>query len=101
MSKRVDIEKWVSKFTNPTIMKFQPVEDLEEPEQQTKTGMFTRIRNYFSPPKQEQKGGLKRTNSITEAMMSSGASKKAKDGKSKPKIKFVKRLTNDHVLVGN
>ncbi len=93
------MEKWASKFTNPTFMKFQPVEDLEEPDEKTSNGMFDRIRNFFSPPKSERRGSLKRVNSITDAMKSSGISNNLSKGK--PKIKFVKRLTNEHVLVGN
>jgi hypothetical protein len=93
-SKRIDGDKLVFKFTQPTLMKFQPIEDLEEPTLEAKPGIIARLKNFFSPPKDSPKSPLKRTNSLK-------SENNLKALRSKPKIKFVRRLTNEHVLVGN
>jgi len=49
-AKRSDIDRLVFKFTRPTFMKFQPIEDYEEPADDKKDNLMTRIRQFFSPP---------------------------------------------------
>ncbi len=98
MNKRSELEKLVSKFTNPTVMKFQPAEDYDEPEEQGGTGLVNRIRNFFSPPSRPQpRAHVQRKQSITNV----GDNIAKRTEKEKPRIKFVKKLTSEHVLVGN
>lgn len=98
-SKRVEAEKWAYKFTKPTIMKFQPLEDFDEPPEAASSTFFNRIKAFFSPPsKAKLRTPIKRLNSINPDQRQQAWKKTV--GK-KPVLKYVKRLTNEHVLVGN
>lgn len=99
-NKRIDEEKWVFKFTKPTIMKFQPAEDYDDPSQRQQNGFICRVKTFFSPPSRTKTPSpIKRQTSVNAEHF---AIPQAKRSSSKHSIlRYVKRLTNDHVLVGN
>ncbi|CAM6005942.1 unnamed protein product [Sphagnum balticum] len=91
--KGVEAEKLAYRFTRLAIMKFQPQADYEEPKAQA-PGLIDRIRTYFSPPSRNRsKSPLRRLNSLASihpVNPQNGAS-----------LKYVRKLSNEHVLVGN
>ena len=94
--KREESDQWAYQFTAPAIMKFQPVEDYEDPTEKPKQGLMDRFTRMLSPPSKPV-----RAKSPIKRMASLGLGSRVKKELRKGGMKPVLRLTSEHVLVGN
>ena len=80
-------------------MKFQPAQDFDQPPEASSISFINGLKNFFSPPSRTKiRSPIKRLNSLNpdarQQLIKSNVVKKSV-------LKYVKRLTNQHVLLGN
>ena len=75
-------------------MKFQPKEDFELPQDTRSNSILGRIKNFFSPPKPA-------VAQIQPSTISHASQPSQISNNNRAKLRFIKKLTNEDVLIGN